>query len=33
MAFLMIAITFVLLLIVSRIGGDMLKAAWGAEEK
>jgi iron(III) transport system permease protein len=33
MAFLMIMITFVLLLIISRVGGDMLKAAWGADEK
>ena len=29
MAFLMICITFVLLLIISRIGGGILKAAWG----
>jgi iron(III) transport system permease protein len=29
MAFLMIGITFVLLLIISRIGGGILKAAWG----
>jgi len=29
MAFLMIVITFVLLLIISRIGGGILKAAWG----
>jgi iron(III) transport system permease protein len=29
MAFLMIMITFVLLLIISRIGGGILKAAWG----
>jgi iron(III) transport system permease protein len=29
MAFLMIVITFILLLIVSRIGGGILKAAWG----
>lgn len=33
MAFLMIAITFVLLLIASRIGGNMLKAAWSTDEK
>ena len=33
MAFLMIVITFILLLIASRIGGDMLKAAWGADDK
>ena len=33
MAFLMIVITFILLLIVSRIGGGVLKAAWGAGEK
>ena len=31
MAFLMIVITFILLLIVSRIGGGVLKAAWGSE--
>lgn len=30
MAFLMIVITFILLLIISRIGGGVLKAAWGA---
>ena len=30
MAFLMIVITFILLLIISRIGGNVLKAAWGA---
>jgi iron(III) transport system permease protein len=29
MAFLMIVITFILLLIISRIGGGILKAAWG----
>ena len=29
MAFLMIAITFVLLMIISKIGGGILKAAWG----
>ncbi len=29
MAFLMIVITFILLLIIARIGGGMLKAAWG----
>jgi ABC-type Fe3+ transport system permease subunit len=29
MAFLMIVITFILLLIISRIGGSVLKAAWG----
>jgi len=33
MAFLMIVITFILLLIISRIGGGVLKAAWGASEK
>jgi iron(III) transport system permease protein len=33
MAFLMIVITFILLLIISRIGGGVLKAAWGAAEK
>jgi len=33
MAFLMIAITFVLLLIASRIGGNMLKAAWSTDEE
>jgi iron(III) transport system permease protein len=33
MAFLMIVITFILLLIISRIGGGVLKAAWGAEGK
>ncbi len=33
MAFLMIVITFILLLIISRVGGDMLKAAWGSETK
>jgi iron(III) transport system permease protein len=32
MAFLMIVITFILLLIISRIGGGVLKAAWGAGE-
>jgi ABC-type Fe3+ transport system permease subunit len=31
MAFLMIVITFILLLIISRIGGSVLKAAWGAK--
>jgi len=31
MAFLMIVITFILLLIISRIGGGILKAAWGPE--
>jgi ABC-type Fe3+ transport system permease subunit len=29
MAFLMIVITFILLLIISRISGGILKAAWG----
>ena len=29
MAFLMIVVTFILLLIISRIGGGVLKAAWG----
>ncbi len=29
MAFIMIVITFILLLIIARIGGGMLKAAWG----
>ena len=29
MAFLMIVVTFILLLIISRIGGSVLKAAWG----
>ena len=29
MAFLMVVITFILLLIISRIGGGILKAAWG----
>ncbi len=33
MAFLMIVITFVLLLIISRISGGVLKAAWGAADK
>jgi len=33
MAFLMIVITFILLLIISRVGGGVLKAAWGAEGK
>jgi len=33
MAFLMIVITFILLLIISRIGGGVLKAAWGSGEK
>jgi iron(III) transport system permease protein len=33
MAFLMIVITFILLLIISKIGGGVLKAAWGAGEK
>ncbi|MFC1857711.1 ABC transporter permease [Thermodesulfobacteriota bacterium] len=33
MAFLMIVITFILLLIISRIGGGVLKAAWGAGDK
>jgi iron(III) transport system permease protein len=33
MAFLMIVITFILLLIVSRIGGGVLRAAWGAGEQ
>jgi len=33
MAFLMIVITFILLLIISRVGGEMLKAAWGVDEK
>jgi iron(III) transport system permease protein len=33
MAFLMIVITFILLLIISRIGGGVLKAAWRAGEK
>jgi len=32
MAFLMIVITFILLLIVARIGGGILKAAWGPGE-
>jgi iron(III) transport system permease protein len=31
LAFLMIVITFILLLIISRIGGSVLKAAWGAK--
>jgi hypothetical protein len=29
----MIVITFILLLIVSRIGGGVLKAAWGSGEQ
>ncbi len=33
MAFLMIVITFILLLIISRISGGVLKAAWGTGEK
>ncbi|MFC1877292.1 ABC transporter permease [Thermodesulfobacteriota bacterium] len=33
MAFLMIVITFILLLIISRISGGVLKAAWGAADK
>jgi iron(III) transport system permease protein len=33
MAFLMIVITFILLLIISRIGGGVLKAAWGPGDK
>jgi iron(III) transport system permease protein len=33
MAFLMICITFILLLIISRIGGGILKAAWGPAGK
>ncbi|RJQ83310.1 MAG: iron ABC transporter permease [Desulfobacteraceae bacterium] len=33
MAFVMIVITFILLLIISRIGGGILKAAWGPEGK
>ena len=33
MAFLMIVITFILLLIISKISGGVLKAAWGAAEK
>jgi iron(III) transport system permease protein len=33
MAFLMIVITFILLLIISKIGGSVLKAAWGSGEK
>ncbi len=33
MAFLMIVITFILLLIISKVGGGVLKAAWGAGEK
>jgi ABC-type Fe3+ transport system permease subunit len=32
MAFLMIVITFILLLIASRIGGNMLKAAWSTDK-
>lgn len=33
MAFLMIVITFILLLIIARIGGGIMKAAWGPGEK
>jgi iron(III) transport system permease protein len=33
MAFLMIVITFILLLIISRISGGVLKAAWGTAKK
>ncbi len=33
MAFLMIVITFILLLIISKIGGGVLKAAWGSGEQ
>lgn len=33
MAFLMIVITFILLLIISRVGGGVLKAAWGPGTK
>ncbi|MGD9042135.1 MAG: iron ABC transporter permease [Desulfobacterales bacterium] len=33
MAFLMIVITFILLLIISRISGGVLKAAWGSGEQ
>jgi len=33
MAFLMIVITFILLLIISKIGGGILKAAWGTGDK
>jgi len=33
MAFLMIVITFILLLIIARIGGGILKAAWGPEAR
>ena len=33
MAFLMIVITFILLMIVAKIGGGILKAAWGPGEK
>ncbi|MBU2621252.1 MAG: iron ABC transporter permease [Proteobacteria bacterium] len=33
MAFLMIVITFILLLIIAKIGGGILKAAWGPGEK
>ena len=29
MAFLMIVITFILLLVIARIGGGIMKAAWG----
>jgi ABC-type Fe3+ transport system permease subunit len=32
MAFLMIVITFILLLIISRASGGVLKAAWGSGE-
>lgn len=32
MAFLMISITFILLLIASKLGGNMLKAAWGVDK-
>jgi iron(III) transport system permease protein len=32
MAFLMIVITFIILLIISRVGGGVLKAAWGSGE-
>jgi ABC-type Fe3+ transport system permease subunit len=32
MAFLMIVITFILLLLISKVGGDMLKAAWGSDK-
>ncbi len=33
MAFLMIVITFVLLLIISRVSGNVLRAAWGSDNK